>query len=180
LEQARRRLAEVPPTQPKVDIAESQATDRSTASATGKVQSADAQSQPNPAAEGLARPDAPAGQEKAETSNAQPAPDKTGTDVAAARPIIPRPVHMPIKTTWGRTPLWDLDRTTVKGIYVLNIISLWPDPLKIKITVSREDKTSIQSVTLAGASSMTLVNLSVGDKFVIESAGYDPIRLTAE
>jgi multidrug efflux pump subunit AcrA (membrane-fusion protein) len=158
LEQAKRQLAEIPPAQPKVEVAEFRATDRSSPVGTGKAQSADTQGQP---------------------TNAQPAPEKTATDVAAARTAIPRPVNMPIKTTWGRTPLWTLDRSTGKGIYVLNIISLWPDPLKIHIKVSRDDKTSLRSVTLAGTSTMTLVNLSVGDTIVIESDGYDPVQLTA-
>ena len=180
LEQAKRQLAEIPPAQPKVDATESHATDRSSQLRMAEVQSADARGQPMLATEESARPGAPGDQNKGKSTNGQPAPEKTGTEVAAARPSIPRPIHMPIKTKWGRTPRWDYEGSSVKGIFVLHITSLWPDPLKIKITVSREDKTSIRSVTLAGASTMTLVNLSVGDKIVIDSEGYDSIRLTAD
>jgi hypothetical protein len=93
-------------------------------------------------------------------------------DVAQLQPMLLKARHMPVTTSF--------EKAHGGRRFTLQIKNLYLQPLNVTVTVNGSGKNRSQSNTIGGGGTLSVTELSAGEKIVVASEGYDPVNLTVQ
>jgi septal ring factor EnvC (AmiA/AmiB activator) len=111
-------------------------------------------------------------QAKGEAEDLKPQLAKAQGDLAKLQPLIVKARVLPVAVSFEKN-FW------ARG-FTMHVKNLNTDPLKVSITIGGSGKASAAPATVEGGGSLNVENLPAGAKVVVESAGYDTLRVTAQ